>query len=89
MATRPCDHGPMTDALAGLARTAVPLLVGWLLGFPAVRALGLTEEQVTPLVSAFVGLAWWLAVRGLETWVTPHAGWLLGYARAPRYVDSP
>jgi hypothetical protein len=75
----------MTDALAGLARTAVPLLVGWLLGFKAVQALGLTEEQVTPLISAGVGLAYWLVVRVLEAYVTPRFGWLLGYAKAPTY----
>lgn len=71
--------------LPGVIRTAVPAVVGWALGFPVVQGLGLTEEMVTPLVSAVVAIVYYIAVRLLERYV-PQFGWLLGYAAQPVYA---
>lgn len=73
--------------LASIIRTLVPMLVGWALSFPAVRALGLTEDNVTPLVSAIAGALYYIAVRALEQ-VWPAAGALLGWAQAPTYAAA-
>lgn len=73
------------DSLAAFVRTATPVIVAYFLGFPAVKALGLTEEHVTALVTAVLTVLYWVAVHLFETYVSPKFGWLLGFARRPVY----
>lgn len=70
--------------LPSLLRTAVPLIVGYFLAWPAAKLLGLTEDQITSLVTVVISALYYLAVRLLER-VAPQFGWLLGYASAPVY----
>ena len=75
------------SVLPSILRTLVPLAVGYLLAWPAARWLGLTEEQVTSLITVVITAAYYLAVRALEQ-LAPQFGWLLGYASPPRYVPA-
>jgi hypothetical protein len=76
----------LKSVLPSLLRTVVPVVVAYLLGTPVVRALGLSDEHVTALVTAALTLAYWAVVRALETYVAPQLGWLLGWGAAPVYV---
>lgn len=67
-------------------RTFVPLIVGFLIGLPVVKWLGLTDEQVTSAVTVVIVAVYWTAGRILER-VHPSWGWLLGYASQPVYVQ--
>lgn len=75
------------SVLPSILRTFVPLVVGYFLAWPAARWLGLTEEQVTSLITIAITALYYLAVRLLEQ-VSPRFGWLLGYASAPKYVPA-
>lgn len=73
--------------MPGIVRTAVPLLVQWLLTVAGLEQLGVTSEQVTPAVASVVTLVLYVVVRLLERrW--PAAGWLLGFPQAPTYANS-
>jgi hypothetical protein len=73
------------SALPSILRTLVPLAVGYFAAWPVAKALGLTEDQVTSLITAVITAVYYLLVRALEqAW--PQAGWLLGYAAKPVYV---
>lgn len=75
-----------------IIRTVTAYLVGWLLSFSVVQAIGLTSEQLTWLVlvvltglSTLLGSVYYAALRLLEQrW--PWLGWLLGRKGAPVYV---
>lgn len=73
------------QVLAGLVRTAVPLVVAFLANLGLVKTLGLTDDQLTNAVSLVLGALYWLIVRLLEVYVAPRFGWLLGIARTPVY----
>jgi hypothetical protein len=75
------------NVLPSITRSLVPIVVGYLLGWPVVRVLNLGEEQVTSLVTVVVIALYYLAVRALEQYV-PAAGWLLGYASTPTYAPA-
>lgn len=75
------------SVLPSILRTLVPILVGYFAAWPVAKALGLTDEQVTSLITALITAAYYLAVRLLEQ-VAPQFGWLLGYASAPKYVPA-
>lgn len=66
-------------------RTAVPLVVAVVAGWPITQQLGIDSGQLTVGASVVVGGAYWLAVRAVETYVYPKAGWLLGWAGRPVY----
>lgn len=71
--------------LPSILRTLVPLAVGYFLAWPVAKWLGLTEDQITSLITAVITAVYYLAVRLLEQ-VAPQFGWLLGYASPPKYV---
>lgn len=73
------------QVLSSIVRTVVPVIVGWLLSLPVVNALGITADVLVPLVQAIVTAGYYVAVRVVEVYVTPRAGWLLGLARTPEY----
>jgi hypothetical protein len=70
--------------LPSILRTLVPLIVGYFAAWPAAKWLGLTDEQVTSLITAVITAAYYLLVRALEQ-VAPQFGWLLGWAAPPEY----
>jgi hypothetical protein len=73
--------------LPSVLRTFVPILVGYFAAWPVAQFLNLTDDQVTSLVTTVVAGLYWITVRVLETYVLPQAGWLLGWAAPPVYVD--
>ena len=75
------------DSAAAFVRTVTPVIVGYFIGLPVVKALGLTEDNVTGLVTALLTVAYWIAVHVFETYISPKFGWLLGFARRPVYPD--
>jgi hypothetical protein len=75
----------MVSILPSVLRTLVPLAVGYFLAWPVTRALGLTEEQITSLITVVVSAIYYLIVRLAEQYV-PRLGWLLGYPSAPKYL---
>jgi hypothetical protein len=77
---------PTTTLLPSLIRTGVPLLVGYLLAIPVVKALGVTADQATSLVTVLLSGAYYLLVRLAEHFGSSRFGWLLGYPAAPAYV---
>lgn len=73
------------DALwASIVRTLVPIIVGavltWLSGIPLDGEFAAT---LTLVVSSALSAAYYLAVRLLERYASPHFGWLLGLAQQP------
>lgn len=78
----------LRDSAAAFVRTVTPVVVAYFLGFPAVKALGLTEEHVTALVTSVLAVLYWVAVHLFETYVSPRFGWLLGFARRPQYFNE-
>lgn len=73
--------------MPGIVRTAVPLLVQWLLTVAGLEQLGVTSDQLAPTVASVVALVLYVLVRLLERrW--PSVGWLLGFPQAPTYKNS-
>lgn len=81
----------MNDYVLSLVRTWVPVAVGSVLSYLAVRfGIGVDEDvsnQITVGVTAVVVAAYYALVRALEArW--PWFGKLLGAKRAPAYVEK-
>lgn len=68
-------------------RTIVPLVVGLIVSGAARIGLGIDEGIVSQLVTVVVTTLYYACVRLLEERVGPAWGWLVGYARVPRYSD--
>lgn len=66
-------------------RTIVPVVVGGLLAALAEAGLDLPEGLATEVVTTVVITLYYAVVRLLEEHVAPAWGWLLGYARPPKY----
>lgn len=76
------------DALAkSVARTIVPLFVGWLIAL-ALRH-GLDLHSHAGALTAAVTAIYYALVRGLEQFANTHFGWLLGIATQPVYPPAP
>ena len=74
----------MTDYTRSLVRTAVPLIVGALVGWLTSRGIKVDEATILPAVDSLVAALYYATVRGLESrW--PSLGWLLGAPGAPSY----
>ena len=70
---------------AGLVRTVVPLVVAFVLNLTVVQKLGIDEATVENAVTLVIAAIYWLAVRVIEVYVAPRAGWLLGSKSTPVY----
>lgn len=71
-----------------IVRTVTPIAVGMVLGW--VATLGITldpqfESALTLVIGGAFATIYHIAVRLLETYVTPKFGWLLGLAKQPDY----
>lgn len=74
-----------------LVRTLVPLIVANIVGALTGFGLDLDPEfqgSLTAVLTAIFAGVYYIAVRLLETYVTPKFGWLLGLARTPVYVKT-
>ncbi|GAA3305414.1 hypothetical protein [Glutamicibacter nicotianae] len=71
---------------ASIVRTVVPIVVGSVLGWFASANLPLDKEfegALTALITLLLTMAYYVAVRLFETYISPKIGWLLGYAKSP------
>ncbi|MGI5136349.1 MULTISPECIES: hypothetical protein [unclassified Streptomyces] len=73
------------DVLCGLWRTAVPLIVGWVVALLAHVYVHVDEAALSQALVAFFSLAYYSLFRVLEAKVNPTFGWFLGLARPPMY----
>ena len=80
----------MSNALsalwASIVRTFTPIIVGSVVGWFVTRGVPLDGEfsgLLTLVVSGILSAVYYVAVRLLETYVTPKFGWLLGLAKTP------
>ena len=74
----------MTDYSRSLIRTAVPLMVGALVGWLTSRGVKVDEATILPAVDSLVAALYYAGARALESrW--PSLGWLLGAPGAPSY----
>jgi len=72
--------------LPSLIRTAVPVIVGALLGYAAKVGLDLPSGAVTEIVTVAITTAYYALIRAGEKRF-PQLGVLLGYAAQPEYVN--
>lgn len=81
----------MKDLRDSIIRTLTPVIVGAILGWLASINLpvddGLEPALIIAITGAFQAL-YYIAVRLVETYVTPKFGWLLGLKKEPLYVQS-
>lgn len=79
---------------ASIVRTIVPVIVGSILGWVVSLGIVVDPQFEVLLGTALTGIftaIYYVAVRLLETYVTPKLGWLLGLAKTPAVytVESP
>lgn len=78
----------MKALLDSIVRTVVPVIVGAALAWVARLGIPVDPEfegaLAGVLTAVFTGL-YYIAVRLLETHVTPRLGWLLGLPKQPNY----
>jgi hypothetical protein len=71
-----------------IVRTLVPVIVGAVLTWVTTLGVELDPEfegALTLVITAVFTAVYYIAVRLLETHVTPKLGWLLGSAKQPDY----
>ncbi|MFC7870752.1 hypothetical protein ACFUS2_06255 [[Kitasatospora] papulosa] len=72
---------------ASLLRTGVPAAVGWLVAVALRHGLDLDATAVSGVLTPVVIFVYYGVFRFAEEHVSPRFGWLLGYARPPKYED--
>ena len=78
----------MTDLAISIIRTAVPTLVGAFAALLATWGVHLDPDTSIALQGALTGVftaVYYAVARWLETKYGEKFGWLLGYAKAPKY----
>ena len=71
---------------ASIVRTFTPIIVGSVVGWFVTLGVPLDDKfsgLLTLVVSGILSAVYYVAVRLLETYVTPKLGWLLGLAKTP------
>ena len=66
----------------------MPIIVGAVVGWFVTRGIELDasfEAVLTLVVTTVLTAVYYIAVRLLETYVSPKFGWLLGLGKAPAY----
>lgn len=77
----------MNDLITSYLRTAVPVIVGAVVGFLATKGIDVDDNAVAGLTAFLSGLStavYYGLVRLVET-KYPKAGWLLGTPKKPEY----
>lgn len=80
----------MSDQITSYIRTAVPLVVGALVAWLAVKGINVPVEFIAPttaLITALAGALYYVIVRKLEA-KYPKVGVLLGVAKQPEYKET-
>ena len=75
----------------GIARTASPLLAGYIFSLFVTAGLELTpeqKEQITLLIFAGLSLLYYVVVVLFERYVSPKFGWFLFVAKKPEYIQT-
>ncbi|MGM9465368.1 hypothetical protein [Streptomyces murinus] len=72
---------------ASLLRTGVPAAVGWLVALGLRHGLSLDPSAVAGVLTPIAIFVYYGVSRFAEEHVSPRFGWLLGYARPPKYED--
>lgn len=73
---------------ASLLRTGIPAFVGWLLAMSTSYGLHLDSVAVAGVLTPVATFVYYGVFRFAEEHVSPRFGWLLGYARPPKYEGS-
>lgn len=76
---------------ASIVRTLVPVVVGAIVACAVRAGIQLDPEFEAALgavLTAVFTAVYYIAVRLLETYVTPKLGWLLGFAKAPAVYSA-
>lgn len=73
---------------ASLLRTGVPAAVGWLVAVAFRHGLDLDASAVTGVLTPVVTFSYYGVFRFAEEYLSPRFGWLLGYARPPKYENT-
>ena len=77
----------MSDQIISYIRTTVPIIIGALVAWLALRGINVPTglvEPTTALITALAGTLYYIIVRKLEQkW--PKLGVLLGVAKSPEY----
>ena len=71
---------------ASIVRTFTPIIVGSVLGWFVTTGITVDDKFegiLTLAITALLTGTYYVAVRLLETYVTPKFGWLLGLAKTP------
>lgn len=78
---------------ASIVRTAVPIVVGGVLGLLASANITLDPEfegALTVVITSAFTLGYYVVVRLFERFVSPKLGWLIGLAQQPTsYTPDP
>lgn len=77
------------DLTASFKRTLTPLIVGYVVSIAARHGFHISDDQTASTITAGATMAYYVAVRYLETHSSSKFGWLLGAAKSPVYVDPP
>jgi hypothetical protein len=81
----------LAPSLIALIRTFVPAVVGTVIAFFVGRGIEIdpaTQETLTTGVVSLSIAVYYGAITALERKVDPRFGWLLGFAKAPAYVNA-
>ncbi|MFB7742481.1 hypothetical protein [Streptomyces sp. NPDC056132] len=73
------------NVYVSLLRTGVPAAVGWLIALALRHGIDLDATALTGVLTPLVTFAYYAVFRLAEEHVSPRFGWLLGYARPPKY----
>ncbi|MFI1100241.1 hypothetical protein [Streptomyces melanogenes] len=73
---------------ASLVRTGVPAAVGWVVAVALRHGLDLDPTAVTGVLAPVASFAYYGLFRLAEEHASPRFGWLLGYARPPKYEHA-
>ena len=81
--TTPMPPMAITEAVRGLLISAVRTFVPYVVGYLAT--IGVDDGTAQTVSMILVSLAYYVAVRLFELYLSPALGWLLGWAKAPGY----
>jgi hypothetical protein len=74
---------------ASLLRAGMPAAVGWLIAVALRHGIDLDETAVTGVLTPIATFSYYAVFRLAEERLSPRFGWLLGYAKPPKYAAAP
>ncbi|MEW2117701.1 hypothetical protein AB0945_21420 [Streptomyces sp. NPDC005474] len=73
---------------ASLLRTGVPAAAGWLVAVALRHGIDLDGTAITGVLTPVATFSYYGVFRLAEEHLSPRFGWLLGYARPPKYENA-